>query len=63
MNEREEKNYQQVAGEWEHIQKLIPILKEMGYVDMHLYYEDVEVWVLQWHNPEHDFMRWQLEEG
>ena len=58
----EEKIYQQVSGEWEYIQKLIPILKEMGYIDMHLYYEDFEIWVLQWHNPEHDYMIWQLGE-
>lgn len=61
-NESESVNYYQVAGKLEHIQKLIPILKEMGYTDMHLYYEDVEIWVLQWHNPEFDYMRWHLEE-
>lgn len=60
--EVEEKNYYQVFGEWKHIQKLIPTLKEMGYVDMHLYYEGSEIWVLQWHNSGYDYMRWQLGE-
>lgn len=43
-----------VAGKWENIQKIIPILKELGYTDMHLYYEDCDIWVLEWHNPSLD---------
>ena len=51
-----------VAGELDKIQKLIPILKEMGYDDFNLYYEDCDVWVLKWHNPKLDCMRWMLIE-
>lgn len=44
----------QIAGEWQYIQQLIPILKEMGYDDFHLYYEDCGIWVLKWHSTELD---------
>lgn len=46
-----------VAGEWEKIQKIIPILKELDYTDMHLYYEDCDIWVLEWHDPNFDNAR------
>lgn len=49
-----------VAGSWENIQKLIPILKDMGYTQMHLYYEDCNIWILQWHNSEFDNAEWVL---
>lgn len=51
-----------IGGEWEKIQKLIPILHEFGYDDMHLYYDDSNIWVLEWHNPQHDGIRWELPE-
>ena len=53
----------QISGEWEHIVKLIPILKEMGYDDLHLKYEDSDIWILEWHNPLHDNSSWVLTEG
>lgn len=49
-----------IEGSWENIQKLIPILKDMGYIHMHLYYEDCNIWILQWHNPEFDNAEWVL---
>lgn len=52
----------QISGEWEHISKLIPILKEMGYGDFHLYYEDCGIWVLKWHSREFDDRQWLLIE-
>ena len=42
------------------IQEIIPILKEMGYDDFHLYYEDSGIWVLYYHNPELDNLSWKL---
>lgn len=58
MNE----NCPQVAGEFKYIQQLILILKEMGYIDFNLYYEDCNIWILKWHNPEFDGARWMLVE-
>lgn len=52
-----------IAGEWEHIVKLIPILKDMGYADMHLYYEDCDIWCLVWHNRELDGKEWVITDG
>lgn len=49
-----------VAGSWDNISKMIPILKEMDYTEMRLYYEDCGIWVLQWHNPELDNSEWVL---
>ena len=49
-----------VCGKWEQISQMIPLLKEMGYIEMHLYYEDCGIWVLQWHNPEMDNSEWML---
>lgn len=52
----------QIAGDWEHISKLIPIFKDMGYGDFHLYYEDCGIWVLKWHSAEVDGRQWMLIE-
>lgn len=52
-----------ISGKWENVVKLIPILKEMGYDDLHLRYEDCNIWVLEWHNPEHDGAIWRLCDG
>lgn len=53
-----------ISGEWDYIVKLIPILKEMGYNDLHLRYEDCGIWVLEWHNPEFDGnATWRLCDG
>ena len=49
-----------VCGKWEQISQIIPLLKEMGYTEMRLYYEDCGNWVLQWHNPEMDNGEWVL---
>lgn len=59
-NEETNENVPYVAGSWENVSKIIPILKEMGYTEMHLYYEDCGIWVLQWHNPEFDNGEWML---
>lgn len=49
-----------MGGTLDKIQKLIPVLKEFGYDDIHLYYEDSNIWVIEWHNSEHDGVRWEL---
>ena len=49
-----------VCGKWEQISQIIPLLKEMGYTEMRLYYEDCGNWILQWHNPEMDNSEWML---
>lgn len=49
-----------VVGSWDNISKMIPILKEMDYTEMRLYYEDCGNWILQWHNPELDNSEWML---
>lgn len=51
-----------IGGKLESLMKMIPILKELGYDDIHLYYEDSDIWVMEWHNPKHDFVRWELPE-
>lgn len=51
-----------VCGTWEQISQIIPLLKEMNYTEMRLYYEDCGIWVLQWHNPELDNCEWVLIE-
>ena len=61
-NFKENDRVPQIAGEWGYISKLIPIFKEMGYDDFHLYYEDCGIWVLKWHNPELDGLKWMLVE-
>ena len=61
--ESEYYSYSKVAGKWEDIQKLIPLIAKMEYDDFHLYYDDCEIWVLEWHNPEHDGARWFLGEA
>ena len=61
-NFKENDKLPQISGEWEHISKLIPILKEMGYGDFHLYYEDCGIWVLKWHSREFDDRQWLLIE-
>ena len=53
-------DYIEIAAELEVLQKLIPVLHEAGYDDVHLFYEDCDVWVLQFHNPEHDGLTWEL---
>ena len=44
-------NIYQVAGKFEDILALILPLKQLGYDDFNLYYEDSDIWVLKWHNP------------
>ena len=43
-----------VSGSWEQISKMIPLIKEMGYIEMCLYYGGRGIWILEWHTPEHD---------
>lgn len=53
-----------ISGKWDSIVKLILILKEMGYDDLHLRYDDCDIWVLEWHNPELDGgAAWRLCDG
>ena len=59
-NPQDTDNCAHVAGSFEHIQQLIPILKEMGYTDFNLYYEDSNIWILKWHDPEMDGLHWLL---
>lgn len=50
-----------IGGKLESLMKMIPILKELEYDDIHLYYEDSDIWVMEWHNPDHDGgVRWEL---
>lgn len=51
-----------IGGKLETLLKMIPILHELGYDDIHLYFDDCDIWVMEWHNPEHDFVRWELPE-
>ena len=51
-----------IGGRLESLMKMIPILKELEYDDIHLYYEDCDIWVMEWHNPEYDGTRWELPE-
>ena len=51
-----------ISGKLESLMKMIPILKELEYDDIHLYYEDCGIWVMEWHNPECDGTRWELPE-
>ncbi len=51
-----------VGGKLESLMKMIPILKELEYDDIHLYYEDSDIWVMEWHNPKYDGIRWELPE-
>ena len=60
FNYNDTKNCTHVSGKYEFIQKLIPILKGMGYDDFHLYYEDCGIWTLCWHNPEFNGPEWML---
>lgn len=48
------------AGDLQYILQIIPVLKELGYTDMHLYYEDCNVWVLYWIDPKLTDERWVL---
>ena len=58
--ENDTENCSHVAGTWDKIQEIIPILKEMGYDDFHLYYDDADIWVLYYHDPELDNLVWKL---
>lgn len=58
--ENDTENCGHVAGTWDKIQKIIPVLKEMEYDDFHLYYEDAGIWVLYYHNPDLDNLSWRL---
>lgn len=49
-----------ISGEWQHISKLIPILKDMEYYEFHLSYEDCNVWRLEWNTPELTGLIWEL---
>ena len=49
-----------IGGKLESLMKMIPILKELEYDDIHLYYEDSDIWVMEWHNPRHDGVTWEL---
>ena len=51
-----------IGGKLESLMKMIPILKELEYDDIHLYYEDCDIWVMEWHNPKYDGIRWELPE-
>lgn len=51
-----------VGGKLESLMKMIPILKELEYDDIHLYYEDCDIWVMEWYNPKYDGIRWELPE-
>lgn len=51
-----------IGGRLESLMKMIPILKELEYDDIHLYYEDSDIWVMEWHNPRHDGATWELWE-
>lgn len=53
----------QISGKWEYILEFILLLKDMGYDDLHLKYEDSDIWILEWHNPLHDNSSWVLTEG
>lgn len=55
-------NCPSVAGELEYIQQLIPILKDMGYIEMRLKYEDSGIWILYWNNHEFNGLTWTLVE-
>ena len=61
-NEQLNETISHVAGHWREISEIIPLLKDMGYTEMRLYYEDCGIWVLQWHNPEMDNCEWILIE-
>ena len=58
--ENDTENCSHVAGTWDKIQEIIPILGEMGYDDFHLYYDDAGIWVLYYHDPELDNLVWKL---
>lgn len=58
--ENDTENCSHIAGTWDKIQKIIPVLKEMEYDDFHLYYEDAGIWVLYYHNPDLDNLSWRL---
>ena len=60
FNEQLNETISRISGKWEHISQMIPLLKEMGYTEMRLYYEDCGIWVLQWHNPKFDNSEWVL---
>lgn len=59
-NEQLNEGISHAAGSWEQVSQMIPLLREMGYTEMRLYYEDCGIWVLQWHNPELDNSEWIL---
>ena len=59
-NEHLNETISRISGKWEQISQMIPLLKEMGYTEMRLYYEDCGIWVLQWHNPKLDNCEWIL---
>ena len=52
--------FSEISGTWDKMRDIIPLLSEMGYIDMHLYYEDAGIWVLEFHNPEHDNLLFEL---
>ena len=55
--EPERYSYSKIAGKWEDIQKLIPLIAKMEY-------DDCDIWVLEWHNPRHDGRAtWRLCDG
>lgn len=60
FNEQLNETISHISGKWEQISQIIPLLKEMGYTEMRLYYEDCGIWVLQWHSPEFDNSEWVL---
>jgi hypothetical protein len=53
-NEQSYEGISYVSGSWEQISKMILLIKEMGYIEMRLYYGGRGIWILEWHNPEHD---------
>lgn len=59
-NEREQEKLSKISGEWEHISKLIPILRNMGYNDLRLRYEDCDIWTLTIHTTQYDELTFKL---
>lgn len=59
-DEATEEKIPKISGEWEHIAKLVPILKDLDYTDINLYYEDCGIWTIRFHAPKLDCLRFSL---
>lgn len=62
-DEQVDENCSKISGEWVHIAKFVPILKDLGYTDINLYYEDCGIWTIRFHSPELDCVRFALVSG